>query len=262
MLRAGFLARTTLHGLPALAALFYLLLHRPDWKPGHRAIGSGVALVTALHLLAPFPYDDYQAAVYPALVLLVSLHLPARIPEAGRPRLAAAVGGVCLLFALSSPQIQDWFSAGRDRIWWRVKPRPDLAVLRETARHLKTLDPDAETLLTTDAYLAVEAGLDVPRGLEMGPFSYFPDMPTDRAARLRVLNPEQLRTLIRDTDAPLAALSGYSFTIHSPAITELSADEQRRIRDTLETHYRPVSTVHPFGQAGTRLEILRRDGNP
>lgn len=262
LLRAGFLARATLHYLPALAILLYLLLHRTDWKPGARAIGAGIALVSLVHLLAPFPYDDYQAAVYPALVWLVAAHLPGRIPETQRPRLAAAVGGVCLLFALSSPQIQDWFSAGRDRIWWNTKSRPDLATLRETADHLRELAPEADTLLTMDAYLAIEAGMDLPRGLEMGPFSYFPDLDTERARRLHVLNAERLQTLIRETDAPLAAVSGYGFSIRSPQITKLSAEEHHRVRQALEAYYHPVSIVDPFGQANTRLEILVRKPRP
>ena len=257
LLRAGFLSRTLAAYLPAVACLVVLSFRRPTLRPGFLPLGLGILLVTLLHLAAPFPYDDYQAALYPALVIWIAATLPDAFPKL-EPRLPTAFAAVCLVFALSSPQIQSWFSAGRDRIWWRAKPKPDLAVLRETAAHLRERSPEADVLLTPDTYLAVEAGMDVPRGLEMGPFSYFPDMPFDRAVRLNVLNTDRLIHLILNSNAPLAALSGYGFTIQSPAITETAPEAQRRIRRALRDAYDPVSRVHPFGQGNTTLEIHQR----
>jgi hypothetical protein len=90
----------------------------------------------------------------------------------------------------------------------------------------------------------------------LGPFSYFPDWPREKAEVCHVLNRELLFELLRKTDAPVAALSGYSFVIECPAVMELPAEEQARIRDIIAGRYSLYFEVDGFGQAGTPLEVL------
>ena len=62
-------------------------------------------------------------------------------------------------------------------------------------------------LLTQDTYLAVEAGMQVPKGLEMGVFSYYPGLNKLQAERLNLSNREHLMHLIQYGACPVAAFS-------------------------------------------------------
>ena len=67
-----------------------------------------------------------------------------------------------------------------------------------------------------------------------------------------------MENLLRTGPAPVAAVSGYGLSVASPAVAELPADEQRRLRAALAERYVPVGTVRPFGQADTTLELFVR----
>ena len=168
---------------------------------------------------------------------------------------------LCGLHVIASPRLQESFLAGRDRIWWNLRDQSPIAQLRETAqwvRELATADGGTE-LLTQDTYLAVEANLPVPHGLEMGPFSYYPDWPRDKAARLGVVNRDMLCELLAsDTNAPIAALSGYSLSIRSPEVLPVTNDDTLLFQSFLAKHFDLVETVPSFGQAATSLQIWRR----
>ncbi len=113
-------------------------------------------------------------------------------------------------------------------------------------------------MLTQDTYLAVEAGLSVPHGLEMGPFSYYPDWTRERAERIGVMNRDMMIELLATTtNAPIAALSGYSLTIRSPEVEEVSREDQMAFNEILQERFDRVESVPGFGQAGTTLEIWR-----
>jgi hypothetical protein len=260
LLKAGFLSRVLQSYFPAALAMGVLLLRRKPLLPGMTALAAAIGCVSLLHFLAPFPYDDYQAALYPALALLLAIELPRRFPESEHHRLAIACVCICLASIFSSAQLMGWFAHRQDRIWWRMKTTPDLLRLREVAADLRELAPDADVLFTFDPYLAVEARMDVPPGMEMGPFSYFPDMDDARAKRLNVLNANLLRQRIEKSEAPLAAISGYAFSIASPGITEIQPRQDEghaAVLRTFQRHYRPLRLYRDFGQGSTDLEILR-----
>lgn len=228
-----------------------------------------------VHLSAPFPYDDYLVPVYPVFCAAFSatavrwwIRTEQRRFATASPLLRSArrlallvfAALLCGLHAIASPRLQDTL-VGRDRIWWNLRGQSPIAQLRETAQWVRELAVgDAGTeLLTQDTYLAVEANLPVPHGLEMGPFSYYPDWPRDKAARLGVVNRDMLCELIAsDTNAPIAALSGYSLTIRSPEILPVTNDEALLFRSLLAKNFDLVETVPSFGQASTTLEIWRR----
>ena len=234
----------------------------------------GVALMAAAHLAAPFPYDDYQVPVYPILCAVLAAtavrrwteaeerHSAAPSPGARDARRLAALAGVwllCGLHAFASPVAQGWFVAGRDRIWWRLRGQSPVAQLREVGRSLRDLaaQEGTDVLLTQDVYLAVEARLAVPRGLEMGPFSYYPDWPRERAERVGVVNRGMLMEMLETADAPVAAFSGYSLSIRSPEVEEADEEDRLAFRRIVEGRYERVAVVPDFGQAATTLEIWR-----
>lgn len=255
MLKAGFLSRTALSYLPALFGLFLIIPRWKHWQLGMKSISLGVLLATLVHLFAPFPYDDYQVVLYPALVLLLAIELPQLCPQNLQAKAGAFLLLICLCFTLASPQLQTWFSGKQDLIWFSQKTRSDLSLLRETAKHLKELAPQAKTILTTDAYLAIEANLEIPQGLEMGPFSYFPDLETNKAELYKVVNQQLVLDLLESKRFPLVAISGYGFSISNPMIQPTYEEDLEVIRAQLQKDYRPFSVVENFGQHQTTLRI-------
>lgn len=225
-----------------------------------------VSFITLVHFSAPFPYDDYQAIVYPIFAAAVSaaavrwIHRTMPAEESFRKSAGALLGitwAACAISAFSSPINQDWFVLGRDRIWWRLKDKPSIQNVREIGRWLGKNSAPGDRLLTQDTYLAVEARLWVPPGLEMGPFSYFPDMPTDRAERLRVLNRERMQEVLRRRWGRFAAFSGYGLAIRSPEIVPLTEEESAELWRALDEAYVQFHEVPNFGQAHTTLRLFR-----
>lgn len=252
-----------------------------DLAPGFNVfLWLVVAAIALIHLAAPFPYDDYQVPVYPVFCAALSAALARwwvreetrrfagdTLAGRGARRLAVltVIWLMCGLHAFSSPQAQSWFVAGRDRIWWRLRTESPVAQLRDMAKWVRDLSDAAQgtQLLTQDIYLAVEAGLPVPHGLEMGPFSYYPDWPRERAERIGVLNRDMLLELLATaSNAPIAALSGYSLTIRSPEVAEVGREDRLAFDEILETRFERVESVPGFGQAGTMLELWRLKGEP
>ena len=149
---------------------------------------------------------------------------------------------------------------GQDRFWSLKKEKSELAQMRDVARRLEKMDPGGKTILTQDIYLAVEMGRKVPDGLEMGPFSYFPDISTPEAESINVMNTERFENLLRSAPCRLAAFSGYGFAIGAPKGTETPKPMQSRFRAALGNAYGKVDSVHRFGQNHTTLDCyLRRD---
>ena len=217
--------------------------------------------VTLVHFVAPFPYEDYQVMVYPvfAAALAGSLISEFGIRNSDRWTLwfLMFVFVASVASAFSSPINQSWAISGRDRIWWKMKDETQLQKLREVSSWISKRLGRNDLLLTQDTYLAVEAGFRVPKGMEMGAFSYFPGMSRARAEQLHVLNRELLLELLEKTEAPMAAFSGYGLAIRSPQISELSESERRPLWDEVEQRYEEICEVPDFGQAFTTLRIFR-----
>lgn len=216
------------------------------------------SLITLVHLLAPFPYDDYQVIVYPLLTAALAVTLVPHCPERQQLRAVFAVLVICAAASFSSPVNQDWLIRGRDRIWWKFKETPDLRLLQKTAVQIRERIGDDGLLLTQDTYLAVEAGALVPHGMEMGPFCYYPDMSREQAEKLNLLNREMLVEILTQARAPVAAFSGYGLTIRSPEIEEISSNDWKALHDVLEKNYAKYGEVPNFGQAYTSLELFSR----
>lgn len=239
----------------------------PDFRWLLAWVVAGVSLV---HLAAPFPYDDYQAVLFPAFTALVAAGvlglLGNRLRADALPRAVAVILVTVFLAACassaSSPLNQDWMIRGRDRIWWRMKDQPALNQLKAVADDVRALAPAGSTVLTMDLYLAVQAGMKVPPGLEMGPFSYYPDYANERASTLHVVNADSLRELLSHADAPVAALSGYAFAIDSPGITETRADVRAEFEALVAERYDLMKEVPYFGQGATTLRLFKRKEAP
>jgi hypothetical protein len=268
--KAGFISRfVQAYFLPvcltAAIALFRWLKPEPaETQPTERfnvlLWVTGLA-VTLVHFSAPFPYDDYQVMVYPvfaaALAGSLILNFAFRISDRWMLWLLVSVFVASVASAFSSPVNQSWAISGRDRIWWKVKDETQLQKLRKVSAWISERLGGNDLLLTQDTYLAVEAGCRVPKGMEMGSFSYFPGMCRARAEQLRVLNRELLLELLEHTEAPVAAFSGYGLAIRSPQISEISESERQPLWDEIEKRYEEIYEVPDFGQAFTTLRIFK-----
>ncbi len=219
--------------------------------------GLSFAAVFLLQMSAPFPYDDYEVPIMPILVVLVSVLFVEGTARFGAAAKWFPVLASCLC-SFGSPLIQDWMTNGQDRFWSLKKDRSELAQMRDVAQRLEALDPGGKMLLTQDLYLAVEMGRKVPDGLEMGPFSYFPEMSTEEAESLHVMNGERLERLLDSAPCKLAAFSGYGFAIEVPKGTRTPVETVRKFSDRLRRKYDRIGLERNFGQNHTWLEMFRR----
>ena len=252
--KGGFVSRVAQAYLVSIAILLVTVVSRcRSQKAGQWTLWLSVVAVTAVHFVAPFPYDDYQVIVYPLFAVAVA----GLVQAFDRRHVSGLVLVLCLLSAGSSPMLQGWFVAGRDRIWWPLREESSLARLQRAGKLIREMSTPGDELLTMDPYLAIESGLKVPRGLEMGPFSYFADYPTEKANALNILNRDKMTALLHSTPAPLAALSDWAFAISSPSLQELPPAEQHRLRSLIDDRYRCVETIDNFGQADTALRVYR-----
>lgn len=228
----------------------------------------GAAAISLVHIMAPFPYEDYQAAVFPLFAIAIAvgtvrMAFEAIRGKAGMKYFLWGMLAISTVAAFSSPVNQEWFLLGRDRIWWRLKEQPDIVKLQRVGKWLRDESGRRTELLTLDPYLAVESGLRIPNGLAMGPFSYYPELSTAAARKLNVCNREIMEEILRSAEANVAAFSEYSFAIASPGIIPVPEQERRQLFSVLEENYERVGGVENFGQAHTLLKLyrLREDGD-
>ena len=205
-----------------------------------------------------------KVPVVPPLAAVVSAWAAGRFGAKAAPLALAAT----LAASFSSPLLQEWATCGQDRFWSVKREKSALAQLRETARRINELDPGGTDILTQDLYLAVETGRKVPRGFEMGPFSYFPGLDAASAMRRHVLDKRILSNILAEAEAPVAAGSGYAFAIEAPTCAEVPFRDQMEFWETLKLHYEKAFSIGAFGQNNTPLVVLKRrketagNGNP
>ena len=262
LIKAAFLPRVLLAWFPALLLLTLSLLFRArpertsertptESAPLSRPLWWGLGLCTLAHLATPFPYDEYQTPLYPLLILLLVRRLAVQTPEVHHPRALAAAVLTCLMFFIASPQPAQWLPVTRDRIWFHTRPTTDLAQLRFVAHKVRSILPEHALLYTPDTYLAIQAGLDVPPGLEMGPFSFSPGH--DRPG---LMNFDDIQQALHASDA--VAFSTYQF-LASPAIRPFTDEEIARFRHLVQQTHHLLIIEPDFGQAQTPLEIYLRN---
>lgn len=201
------------------------------------------AALLVVHLIAPVPYDDYLVPMLLPLAMAVAFAFTGLPFDSLRLALAKVIPLAALaLSVFASPIAQDWFVLRQDRFWVQTRLTPDLLHLKRAAADLRIAAQrlNTDTVWTQDTYLAVEAGLRVPKGLEMGPFS----PPTDLA----------------DVSTPLAAWSGYTYALRFP---DLSPDPEAETHlNALRARYsKTLSTWPDFGQQHTLLTIAE-EANP
>ncbi len=225
-------------------------------------VGLGVVAVTLVHISAAFPYDDYQVFIMPLLAVWVGSQLAQQL-ERWQAHASVLTVALLLLLALgsvSSPLLQNWMLADRDRIWWPLRTESQMGQLRRVADTLRDMPHTGDTslLLTQDTYLAVEAGMRVPAGWELGPFCYFPDLSDAKAAKCHVMNRARMIETLHQTDAAYAAFSGYGFAIAAPGVVPLAPADAERFWHIINERYTWIAQWEGFGQAATTLQMYEK----
>ena len=214
-----------------------------------------IIAITLLHISAGFPYDDYQVFLFPALAALIAVSLCGALQKVPhyRSMVALFLLVACSAASFSSPINQEWFVYGRDRIWWKSKDVTDISKLRQAANEIRTIADPELPLITQDIYLAVESGLKVPAGMEMGVFSFYPELNSFQAEELGVTNEELLTQIIQKNTSSVCALSGYSFGIAAPKIVQVSATVSDKLTTLVESQFSEVKRFQHFGQGHSEL---------
>ena len=212
--------------------------------------------ITLLHFSAAFPYDDYQIIVYPLMTSIATIAMLKVFSKKAHVNVFTYnILIITVIFAISSPKLQEWFIV-RDRIWWPIKEEYPLQTLKKAANTITELKTN-NLLLTQDAYLAIETGMDLPDNMALGPFSYYPNMPTAKAETLHVLNKQMLVEMLNNTDASVAAVSEYGFAIECPDVSPTDHVERQEFLNIIDSRYNQTSTISDFGQAYTELKIYK-----
>ena len=268
--KGGFVARVVRAYYPAILALLGVGAYR--WfcdisasaqHDGSRSRFSAMVLVsvfmvTLLHMAAPFPYDDYQAMIFPVFCAGVVTAGAGLLPRERQGRPAAILLLAGLLFAGASHVNEQMFIGKRDRIWWPMRSETSLQKLDRAVDFIAGRAGKNDVLLTQDLYIAVEGSMKVPRGLELGPFSFFPEWSREKAEKLHVVNEEMMLEILASAEAGVAAISEYGLAIKAP---EISPYEKRgELLSALESRYEPAERIADFGQAETALTIYVRKG--
>ncbi len=232
---------------------------------GKRAAGKGDVLgimfagalaVMVVQLCAPFPYEDYQVPVM-GLMSVGAAVLCVRNLDEKFPFALLALGMTWAL-AFGSPLLEGWMMNGQDRFWSLKKKSCEMAQLRDVARRINELDPGGKMLLTQDLYLAIETNRKVPRGLEMGPFSYWGEAVPEYMSKGLALDEDGMAALLASAPCEVAAMSGYAFAITVPEGTETPQEKQLDYFHLLYRRYDLAFREEAFGQNATTLLVLKR----
>ena len=285
VLRAGFLCFLA-QGYPALIAAAAILAVAATKKvsgskfssstpstsstlqpldPLYLAVVASFVLLTLAHFLVPFPYADYNTPAMPLAAVALAVPLGGLVARANlRPwRVGLAALVASLAFVAASPWPMKWVDGEQHLFWFHSSLDSALARLRRAGRVVREQNPEGKPILTQDAYLAVEAGVPVVPGFEMGPFSIFPDLSDDEARAHRVHNVATAEKAIREADYDVAALSGYTFLLGCPSTEPLPYPDRERLRESVRAPFgAPVYSEHRFGQQNTELLIYSRNAPP
>lgn len=279
VLRAGFLCFLA-QGYPALIAAAAILAAVAVFRTREAGGAAGPAdpsrvlyfavvvafvLLTLAHFLVPFPYADYNTPAMPLAAVALAVPLGGLVARANlRPwRVGLAALAASLAFVAASPWPMKWVDGEQHLFWFHSSLDSALARLRRAGRVVREQNPEGKPILAQDAYLAVEAGVPVVPGFEMGPFSIFPDLSDDEARAHRVHNVATAEKAIREADYDVAALSGYTFLLGCPSTEPLPYPDRERLRESVRAPFgAPVYSEHRFGQQNTELLIYSRNAPP
>lgn len=203
------------------------------------AVAAAVFLLFLTHFIPRTTMSYYNTLQAPLVAMLMGAWL-ARLLSRSRWLALALLVALLAAQALTQPQAVRVYGLNT----W---PHSQVETVRAAAQRLRALAPDAQTLLTFDLHLALEAGLNVPDGFEMSIFSYRPTWSDEQAQRYRVINNAGLLAALQ-AGADAAAFSQFE--------QDLFYGERDVLFDALRRNYRLASVVPRFGPLRDDLQIF------
>lgn len=209
-----------------LVSILALLALRPLTR--RTAFVGGLWLVcSAIHLLAPTSYPNYQDSILPLAALLAGCRWGPWL-AASQGRLAALVALAMALNLVQWQQVRGW-----------MQPDP-LRIAERLAPDVAALCPPDRKMMTFVSELAVASGRELWPGMECQEFSFRPDpgrWPDPFCRRQRLLNTSMLLEAIVRREPGLIVL---------PPLNE-------QIQGAIEQGYRSVGTAEV--RPGLRLPL-------
>lgn len=220
--------------LPALAAL--------RERGPLRALVLLMIMLFGMHLLPATTAAYYQSMLLPLAAALSAVFL-ARM----RPRVAAA-----LVVALALMQCRGLLT-NHALVWSDHGPVERITPRQRAAADIRAVVPsEGAKMWTLSPEFAVESGLDVLRGLEMGFFAVRPDWPRGKCERYHLVNPAMLRDWLVDRVPDVVVVT--------PLETSELGGPQGPVLGALHGRYRAVKRWENVGQFdGPSFLFVRED---
>jgi len=227
--------------LAAIAAGYAATLRRIRWDRWDALLLGGALALTIVHSLPSTPYPKYQVTPNALLALAASRRLAwVQI----RPLLF-----VPLLFVLLPWQFVYYQYAVGDLAW------PPAPARHHAAGRMIAGLARGEPVLTFETLLAVEGGLRVPPGYEMGAFSLTVSWDDARARRVGTVTPAMVTADLESARYRVLAL-------HIDDLGLASAEWRDRAAAAIERNYRQVAAIPRIGHYQSTLFVfIRRNGD-
>ncbi len=222
------------------------VLARSSWahKPEQDFLWGALVLVFLSHFIPGGAFEDYQVIVLPYLSVLLALLLGRGMDGMAGPalrRFHGRLAGLLLLGALLCRGV-NWLDMSGGS--------PPLAELEQVANSVRQHAGDG-MLFTLHAPVAVQSGVEVYDGLEMGVFSYNPDTAPRRVHELHLLNDETVMEKLEDPRTTVVVLCESDFRFdgsHHPLDQEKQEGFRRQVLALLDGRFVRVLSLEKWGQ--------------
>ncbi len=254
----------------ALFTLGTLTVVRFAWRgqtsrvaPVHRpsaTIGIVALAVYLPNLVPPMWHLEYFVPAFSMLAILIGVGLQ-RVHDSMSDNLGKqfVISFVLALFAT-----QFLISATLAPRYYTSIDSPDLKALSEVADYTRGAVPEDMELVTFSTYVAVEANRRVAHNLEMGIFSFHPQLSDTEATRYSVVNRNLFRRAVLSPKSGAVLLTDWGLRmltspLWDPQLDEgLSQDQLTELLPELRGHYTLTRVVPDFGMWEDHLYILLR----
>lgn len=213
----------------------------PEWM----LLGM-IVLPWLLHLIPRTTASYYNTLQAPLIYVFGGLGLANLWRASATPRRTALLVTTGVLAALNL--LVNSGAVLRDGLV-RFPPRNQIEIVQTAAEFLRNMETTDGRIITLNAHLALEAGMELPSGYEMSIFAYRPTWSTAQAEQYNAINNE---ILLRDLRAGADAVAITDFDL------ERFYGERQQIFETMWRHYRFAKTVPGFDPFWKNLYIYVR----
>jgi hypothetical protein len=141
--------------------------------------------------------------------------------------------------------------------------QPALIRLRNVSEHLKQTNTPGHPILTLDTVVAVDAAQPIVHGTEMSLFSFYGDLPTEKAIELHVVNMELIEKAALNPQVHIVVMSDEAWgRLQNRWVGVVQVGPASwstgRFKQILEEHYVPTIIDTDFGMPGNTLTMWTR----